>query len=117
VTPLRNASRKAIVAVSLPVWFVPSCFLLHPLAKNGTTAMQRLWILPTIYGFTATMWLRALLERRWFHWTLAVILSLALPVGLVILMVRTPRWRPVILVVGFIISCALTAAAYCLLLA
>jgi|ERR1035437_2826902 hypothetical protein len=113
--PLKNMSRKAVVAISLLAWFVPSLFLLFQMAKNGVAALKNVEFLPMMYGFTLTMWFRALLQQHWFYWTLAVIISLGLPATLVILMLRTSRWRPVVLIVGLILSCALTAAAYCLL--
>jgi hypothetical protein len=116
MTPLKNMSRKTVVAISLLTWFVPSLFLLFQLAKNGTTGVQKVIVLPMMYGFTLTMWFRALLQdKHWFFWTLSVIISLGLPTALVVLALRTSRWRPVVLVAGLIISCALTAAAYCLL--
>jgi hypothetical protein len=103
--------------ISLFTWFAPSLFLLFQLAKNGTAGVQRVLILPVMYGFTLAMWFRALLQQHWFYWAFAVIISLGLPVMLVILVLRTSRWRPVVLIGGLILSCALTAAAYCLLLA
>jgi hypothetical protein len=115
--PLKNMSRKAVVAIALLTWFVPSLFLLFQLAKNGTTGSQRVLVLPVIYGLTLAMWFRFLLQQHWFYWTFAVIISLGPPVMLVVLMLRTSRHRPVVLIVGLILSCALTAAAYCLLLA
>ena len=115
--PLKNMSRKAVVAISLLAWFVPSLFLLFQLAKNGTTGIQRMFYLPMMYGFTLAMWFRALLQQHWFYWAFTVIVSLGLPVMLVVLMLRTSRWRPVVLIGGLILSCALTAAAYCLLIA
>jgi hypothetical protein len=117
--PLKNMSRKTIAAISLLVWFAPSFFLLSQLAKNGGTPLKNVEILPMMYGFTLLQWLRwlfqVLFEQRWFHWTLAVIISVGLPVALVVLMLRTSRRRPVVLVAGLTVSCALTAAAYCLL--
>jgi hypothetical protein len=117
--PLKNMSRKAAVATALLVWFVPSLFLLFQLAKNGVTAVQTITALPVMYGYTLTVWFRILLQDRhhWFFWTFSVIVSLGLPATLVVLMLRTSRWRPVVLIVGLILSCALTAAAYCLLIA
>jgi hypothetical protein len=115
--PLKQMSRKTVIAISLLVWFVPSLFLLVQLAKNGTTGMQRVLALPIMYGFTLAFLFRVLLQQRWFYWVFAVILSLAMPVMLVVFMLRAPRWRPAVLVVGLMLSCALTAAAYCLLLA
>jgi len=115
--PLKNMSRKAVVAISLLAWFLPSLFLLFQLAKNGTTGTQRMLALPIMYGLTLEMWFRALLQHHWFSWTFIVIISLGLPVMLVVLMLRASRWRTLVLVVGLILSCALTAAAYCLLLA
>jgi len=115
--PLKNMSRKAVITISLLTWFVPSLFLLFQLAKNGTTGIQRILFLPIMYGFTLAMWFRTLLQHHWFYWTFAVLISLGLPVMLEVLMLRTSLWRPVILIVGLILSCALTAAAYCLLIA
>lgn len=117
--PLQTMSRSTIAAIAVAVWFAPSCLLLSQLAKNGGTPLKNLEFLPTLYGFTLLQWLRwlfqVLFEQRWLHWTLAVIISVGLPVALVVLMLRAPRRRPVILAVGFLLSCALTAAAYCLL--
>ena len=115
--PLKNMSGKAVIAISLLAWFVPSLFLLFQLARNGTTGIQRVLFLPLMYGFTLATWFRALLQQHWFHWTFAVIVSLGLPAMLVFLMLRTSRWRPAVLIGGVILSCALTAAAYCLLIA
>ena len=115
--PLKNLSRKTVVAVSLVAWFVPSLFLLFQMAKNGGTALKNLEFLPMMYGFTLAMWFRVLLQQHWFQWTFVVIVSVGLPVLLVVLMLRTSRWRPLVLVVGLILSCALTAATYCMLLA
>ena len=114
--PLKNLSRKAIVATALMVWFGPSLFLLMQLSKNGTPALQRVLVLPLMYGFTMTMWLRALLQdRHWFFWVVSVVFALGLPAMLVGLMLRSSRWRPAILTAGLIFSVALTVAAYWLL--
>lgn len=114
--PLKNMSRKAVVAISLLAWFVPSLFLLFQMGKNGGTFLKNVEFLPMMYGFTLAMWFRALLQQQhWFYWAFAVIISLGLPATLVILVLRTSRWRPVVLIVGLIVSCALTIAAYCLL--
>lgn len=40
-------------------------------------------------------------QQQWFHWALAVGVSLGLPVMLVMLMLRAPRWRAVVLVGGW----------------
>ena len=118
---LKSMSQKALIAVSLLVWFVPSCFLLFQLAKNGTTVTQSVLCLPTMYGFTVAVWLRwvckVLFEQQWFRWAFAAIISISLPTALVLLVLRAPRWRPMLLVIGLLGSCALTAAAYCLLTA
>src|SRR5450759_3637156 len=111
---LKNMSRGAVVAISLPLWFAPSCLLLFQMAKNGGTALKNVEFLPMMYGFTLAQWLRFLFQQHWFLLTLAVIISVGLPIALVALTLRTSRWRPVVLVAGLIISCALTAAAYCL---
>ena len=114
--PLKNLSRKSVIAISLLIWFGPSLFLLLQLAKNGTNVIQRVLILPVMYGFTLTLWLRALLQdRHWFFWIFSVIMSLGLPAMLVFLMLRCSRGRLPILLVGLILSCALTTAAYWLL--
>ncbi len=94
-------------------------YFLHPRSFVLGTTLE--WIrLPRdlmMYGFTLAMWFRALLQQHWFYWAFTVIVSLGLPVMLVVLMLRTSRWRPVVLIGGLILSCALTAAAYCLLIA
>lgn len=110
-------SRKMVVAISLLAWFVPSLFLLFQLAKNGTTVVQRVVVLPVMYGFTLAMWFRTMLQHHWFYWTFAVIISVGMPVMLVFFVLHTSRRRPVVLIGGLILSCALTAAAYCLLIA
>ena len=115
--PLKDMPRARVALISLLVWFVPSCFLLLQLARNGASVIQRMLFLPLMYGFAASMWLRVMLQHRWFMWTLAAIISIGLPLTLVGLMFRIPRWRLWILIAGLTVSCALTAAAYCLLLA
>lgn len=113
--PLKNLSRKAVVTISLLVWFAPSGMLLFQMSKNGGTALKNAEYLPLMYGITLAQWLRLLFQQQWFFLLLSVIISIGLPVALVVLMLRTSRWRPVVLAAGLIISCALTVAAYCLL--
>ena len=115
--PLKELSGKVIVIISLLVWFLTSSFLLVQFGRNSVGHLQALLLLPAIYGFTILAWFKALLDHRWSHWPTVIIISVALPFCLVMLMLRHPRWRPLILAFGLIIACVLTAAAYLLLLA
>lgn len=112
---LKDMSRARIAIISVLVWFAPSCFLLFQLIGDRADAIKGILYLPLMYGFTASMWLRVLLQQRWFAWIFAALISIGFPLALVVLMFRSAHWRAWILIAGLIISCLFTAAAYCLL--
>ncbi len=118
INPLRNWSRKAIIAITLLAWFGPALFLLPQLLKNGVSGMQAFLICPLMCGFTTGLWFQALDHVHWagwFNWMAAVAFSLAYPAGFVILMLRADRRRPLVLADGLPFASALTTTAYWLL--
>ena len=112
---LKNMSRLQIVYISLLAWFLPSCFLLVQLHAKGMRPGQSLMMLPLLYGALPGAWLGNLFDQEWIKGATSVIFAIALPAGFVLLMLRMPKWRGVILAVGLILFCALTAAAYSML--
>jgi hypothetical protein len=114
MTPLKNMSRKAIVAFGLIAWFGPSCLLIPQLVKNYVPSTTIVSLLPIIHGY-ALEWLFARTYDR-FSWTWAVTMSIILPIILVLVLLFTSRRRAVISC-GSVTSFALTAAGYCLLIA
>ncbi len=118
MNPLRNRSRKTIVAITLLAWFGPALFLLPQLLKNGVSGRQSVLICPLMYGFTTSMCCQALDRVHWagwFNWTAMAVFSLAYPVGFVLLMLRADRRRPLVLAGGLLLASALATLAYWLL--
>jgi hypothetical protein len=65
-----------------------------------------------MYGLTVTTWFRGIMSQHgWFDYTLAAIISVAMPVGLVVLTLRVSGWRAIILAIGLIVSFALAAVS------
>ena len=116
MTLFKTMSRKATVTISLLVWFMPSCFLLPQIGRNGILGAERGFFLPVINGFPLAWLLAASLHANWLMWPLMVSISIALPAALVILMLRTAHRRPAVLAIGFIVSCVLSTVAYWLMI-
>src|SRR4051794_27957627 len=113
--PLKQMSRKSIVLISSLVWFVPSCFLLFQLDTKGMSGLTRsVLLLPLLYGWTMAAYLRVLFQQHWFLNVSGILVSIALPLGFVLLMLRLPAWRKVILIGGLVLFCMLAVAAHLL---
>lgn len=109
---LKNMSRLQIVYISLIAWFLPSCFLLPKLHASGMKPGQSIMMLPLFYGAFPGALLGNLFHQEWIKGATSVIFAIALPAGFILLMLRFPNRRPVILIAGLILFCLLTAAAY-----
>ena len=109
---MRSSSRRVTLTTALVVWFAPPLLLLHQLVSNGVHLQQALGLLPLMNGWALV---------RFFAikspWSPEVLLLSAIIPGVLVVGLVLSSYRKTLLITGTAVSCALTACAYCLLIA